>query len=70
MIVVVTIVIPNGFTTKIGHCYLSIGQCKVALINYMFTKNIENLFVLLASLSTLVEKIAGLTVTLGREIEK
>ena len=36
----------------------------------MFTKNIENLFVLLTSLSTLVEKIAGLKVTLRREIEE
>ena len=58
------------FTTKIEHCYLSIEQCEVAPSNYMFTKNIENLFVLLASLSTLVEKIAGLKVTLRREIEE
>ena len=58
------------FTTKIEYCYLSIEQCEVAQSNYMFTKNIENLFVLLASLSTLVEKIAGLEVTLRREIEE
>ena len=62
IIVVVTIVIPNGFTTKIGHCYLSIGQCKVALINYMYTKNTNNIIssASLTSLSTLVEKSQGL----------
>ena len=65
------------FTTEIEHCYLSIEQCKVTLGNYMlgnymYTHNITNIIssVSLTSLSTLVGKMSGWKVILGREIEK
>ena len=60
------------FNTEIEHCYLSIEQCKVTLGNYMYTYNITNIIssVALTSLSTLVGKMSGWKVILGREIEK
>ena len=66
----ITIVVNNTctkwFTTKLEYCYLSIEQCTV------YTLSIDNKIssVLLTSLSTFVEKIAGLKVKLGLEIEE